>query len=351
VVTNNPELETTMNVDQITFGVEIETTIPRGALSVAVGPHGHGTPIPELAGWKADADPSIRTSRRSHQACEFVSPVFQGSAGLKQCLADLAKIRTLGAKVNPSCGLHIHVGVNKSDAEFMTKLVTLVANFEKAIYASTGTKSRELGRWCNGLHRYGAADYALQSGRHNRYHVLNVATGDKPTVEFRAFAATLDAVKLAGYVTLCVGLIERAARAKKTTNWTAKTPVETSPIHRGGEGYTAVTRLFYQLGWTKGRQPHVHGDLKGDGIPGLLRVKKEIVRLAKKYDAPPVAPTGRPVRFAIGTRVRFQCDGAQRNGQDAVVVDRRPRRQPIIQFADGRRFRVQLRHLAIVTPN
>ena len=249
----------------------------------SIGPHGSGREIPALPGWKADRDPSIRVSARGHEACEFVSPVFKGAEGLRKLLADVAAIRAMGAKVNKSCGLHIHVGFDKNNSELVEKLATLVSNFEKAIYASTGTKARERGRWCNGLNRYGNAGNAVQASQRCRYHVCNFATR-LPTVEFRAFAATLNAVKLAGYVRLCVGLVERALMVKRVTDWTAKTPVESSPIHRGGEGETALTRLFYQLGWTKGRQPHTHGDLSGTGIPSIKRTKKEFVRLARKYD-------------------------------------------------------------------
>jgi Putative amidoligase enzyme len=273
-----------VNVQEITFGVEIEATIPVGALTVAVGPHGCGTDIPELPGWKADRDPSIYVRTPGHEACEFVSPVFQGTAGLRQLLADLAKIKALGARVNESCGLHIHVGFDKSNVDASAKLATLVSNFEKAIYAATGTKKRERGRWCGGVNRHGNAMQAILASQRNRYHVCNFGTV-KPTVEFRAFGATLNAAKLVGYVRLCVGLVERALKAKRLTDWTAKVPVETSPIHRDGEGQTAVTRLFYQLGWTKGRQSHTHGDLSGDGLPSMVRVKREFVRLAKKYDA------------------------------------------------------------------
>jgi hypothetical protein len=270
-----------MNVNDMTFGVEIETTIPAGRLRV--GPHGAGYSIAELAGWKADADPSIRVGVPGHKPCEFVSPVFRGVEGLKQLLADLEVIRGMGAKVNESCGLHIHVGFDKSDAVASAKLATLVANFEKAIYATTGTKNRERGRWCNGLQRHGDATTAINRSLGNRYHVCNFATA-KPTVEFRAFGATLNPVKLAGYVRMCVGMVERALKAKRSTNWTAKAVKDTSPIHRGGEGRTALTRLFYQLGWIKGRQPHTHGDLMADGLPALDGCKKELMRLAKKYD-------------------------------------------------------------------
>src|SRR5262245_6615535 len=91
-------------VESMTFGVEIETTIPYGR--IRVGMHGRGIPIPELRNeWKADRDPSIRTTS-GREACEFVSGIFKGSAGLKQCLADLETIKTqFGAAVNASCGL------------------------------------------------------------------------------------------------------------------------------------------------------------------------------------------------------------------------------------------------------
>jgi len=272
-----------IDVNELTFGVEIETTIPADALRV--GPHGYGYEIAQLPGWKADRDPSIRVGVRGHQPCEFVSPVFKGIDGLRKLLADLVVIKSLGAKINESCGLHIHVGFDKADREAVAKLTTLVSNFEKAIYASTGTKNRERGRWCHGVNRYGCVQQAIQSSHDSRYHVLNLATGGKPTVEFRAFGATLNAAKLVGYVRLCIGLVERALRAKRTTDWTAKTVKETSPIHRDGEGQTTLTRLFYQLGWTKGRQPHTHGDLSGAGLPSIQRTKKELMRLARQYDA------------------------------------------------------------------
>jgi hypothetical protein len=311
-----------------------------------VGPHGHGAAIPELDGWKADHDPSIRATT-GNVACEFVSPVLKGTDGLRKLLADLATIKAMGAKVNASCGLHIHVGFDKSNAGEVAKLTTLVSNFEKAIYASTGTKNRERGRWCAGVNQYGSAAQAVQQSRFNRYHVLNLATGSKPTVEFRAFSASLNPIKLVGYVRMCVALVERAMRAAKLTNWTAKTPVETSPIARGGDGQTCLNRLYYQLGWTKGRQPHVHGDLSDDGLPGMPRIKKELMRLAEKYDTPPagrvqVNADGRQVRFPIGTRVEITLVTGTLQG---TVVGRRPRRSPIVRLEDGRNVRVRLTQL------
>jgi hypothetical protein len=272
-----------MNASDITFGIEIETTIPAG--TIAVGPHGQGYDIPQLPGWKADRDPSIRRSR-GRDACEFVSPVFKGADGLRRLIADLRTIKAMGATVNGSCGLHIHVGFDKSNPEAVAKLATLVSNFERAIFASTGTKNRERGRWCGGLQRHGGAQQAVRAASYNRYHVANFGTA-KPTVEFRAFAGSLNEQKIVGYIRMCIGLVERALTAKRTTSWTAKPVSETSPIHRSGEGQTALTRLFYQLGWIKGRQPHTHGDLSGEGLPPIRASKRTLMQLARKYDAAP----------------------------------------------------------------
>jgi Putative amidoligase enzyme len=318
-----------MDVQEITFGVEIETTVPVNILRV--GPHGAGYDIPQLPGWKADRDPSIRVRTGGHEACEFVSPVFKGTEGLRLLLADLAQIKAWGGKVNQSCGLHIHVGFDKSNAVAVAKLATLVANFEKAIYASTGTKSRERGRWCNGLNRHGNAHTAVRASRCDRYHIANFGT-EHPTVEFRAFAATLNPTKLVAHLRMVVGLVERALRACKVTNWTAPAVKETSPIHRDGEGQTALTRLFYQLGWTKGRQPHTHGDLSGQGLPTILRSKRELMRLARKYDT----PVRRRGRVQVGAAVTINSPGSVYHGRAGTVSQRVRRGWRVrVMSADG----------------
>jgi hypothetical protein len=262
--------------------VELETTMPIG--SVETGHHGCGRQVSWLPqGWLGDRDPSIR-AEAGYEACEFVSPVLKGAEGLKQLIAVVEEIKRRGGKVNASCGMHVHVGFDRSDRVKLQRLVTLVANHEKAIYASTGTKARETGRWCNGMQRYGQFDNAVRGANTSRYHVLNLVSG-KPTVEFRAFAATLNVVKIVGYVRMCLGLVELAHTSKRVTKWTAKKPVETSPINRkGGQGQTEVCRLFYKLGWTKGRTNTIAGDVAAEGAPSVEEIKKEFMRLAKKYD-------------------------------------------------------------------
>jgi hypothetical protein len=272
-----------MNANEISFGIEIETHVPAGA--TPIGHYHAGVQVPWLPiGWKAERDGSIRC-RYPREQCEFISPVLRGAEGIKQVIEAVKAIKAHGGRVNESCGIHITLSWN-GDAAATERLVTLVANFEKAIFASTGTKKREQGRYCNGVQRHGNAQQVVRQAGYDRYHVLNLThlQNGRPRIEIRAFAGSLNVVKIVGYIRLCLGLAERALKAKRTTNFVAKKPVETSPIHRGGEGQTELTRLFYQLGWIKGRTQYVYGDVTAEGAPTHRAIKKQLMGLAKKYD-------------------------------------------------------------------
>lgn len=271
-----------MLANEMTFGIEIETSIPENCGIRVGGYHGTEQALGLPRGWLATSDSSIR-SDAGYMGCEFVSPVLRGPEGIAQVIAVVAHLRAIGARVNDSTGLHVHVGFPKGDRGAMTRLATLVANFERAIYASTGTRKRERSYYCAPISTLGNASAVINAG--TRYKCLNTATGSKPTVEFRAYAGTLNIEKILGHIWMSLGLCERALNAKRATNWSAKAPVETSPIHRSGEGQTALARLFYQLGWVKGRTSRVYGVVMSDAAPALKIIRKRLMSLAKQYDA------------------------------------------------------------------
>lgn len=279
-----------MNASEMTFGIEIETTITRGSL--VVGGYTRGQQVPGLPeGWTAKYDASIRVGRRDRVGCEIVSPVLRGADGLHQIIEVCRVMRSrYGAQVNSSTGLHVHVGFDRNNRAVLRRLTALVANFEKAIYASTGTKSREMGRWCGSVQRHGDVDRAIEHAGMQRYHVLNLTNlmgrgHGHATVEFRAFAGTLNPDKIIAHVRQCLAIVERAYTAKRITNWAAKQVAESSPIHRRGEGQTALTRFFYQVGWIKGRTSHTHGAIEAEGLPTIQQSKRTLMRLARKYDS------------------------------------------------------------------
>jgi hypothetical protein len=285
-----------MNVSEITFGVEIECYVRAG--TITPGGYHRGIEIPGFpTGWNAQSDSSLGY-RRGKTAVEIVSPILKGVDGLQQLKTVVAKLKEYGAVVSQRCGFHVHVGVPANDAAMIERLTTLVANHETAIYAATGTKARERGNYCRPIRRDFRNSTINQNGERvviagaaaiERFRLLNLtnlAIGTRPAVEFRAFAGTMNFAKMAAYVRVCVGLVERAAKMKRVGKWESQPPVATSPIARkGGIGQTEVVRLSYQLGWTKGRRNETYGDLTGTGLPTIKASKRELMKLAAKYDS------------------------------------------------------------------
>ena len=131
-----------MNANAIAWGIEIETTLPNSD-TTPIGGYHQGLPVAWLPeGWKAERDTSIRPQTYGRKGCEFVSPKLHGREGLDQVLEAVDAIRERGARVNHTYGIHVTVEFH-GDAAALARLISLVANHEKGIYASTGTRRRE----------------------------------------------------------------------------------------------------------------------------------------------------------------------------------------------------------------
>lgn len=284
-----------MNVNDMTFGCEFEIVLP-ASVDIRIGGYHSGIQVAGLPdGWNAQGDGSIR-SRRGWQAVEIVSPVLRGTDGIQQVRKVCEWFRSVGARVNQSCGFHVHVGWNGDDAA-LGRLVHLVSANEQALFAASGTKNRERGSYCQPIRNDSAFIGMFRDGQRrgltNRYHSLNItnlSSASKKTVELRVFSGTVNAGKAVAYIQLALGMVQKSLLMKRLTKWIPKPTAPTSPIFRkGGDGQTALTRLFYSLGWTKGRESFTYGNVEADGAPSIADSKKTLMRLARKYDGP-VAP-------------------------------------------------------------
>jgi hypothetical protein len=278
-----------MNVNEIHFGVEFETTMPTND-TTRIGSYHAGCQVDWLpTGWKAERDSSIRCTPK-RKACEFVSPKLKGSEGLQQVADSLEQIRTRGAKVNETCGLHVTLEW-KGDASALARLISLVGNHEKALYASTGTKRRERVIYTKPIKPYGNSNHAKLKCDSDRYHILNLthlARGQN-RIEFRVFAGTLNTTKVLGYIQMCLGLVELALSSKRCSDWNyTKTEGKRSCWDRpgAGDGETELNRLFYRLGWTKGWYKGELKDKRYGEIAGSdwKAIKAKLMELARKYD-------------------------------------------------------------------
>jgi Putative amidoligase enzyme len=286
-----------IDLGTLTFGCEIECTIPSANLVARgwrVGGYHNGALIPGTDGWQATSDGSIHANHYERQGVEVVSPILRGAEGIASVQRMAATLAEVGAKVNVSCGFHVHVGWT-GNARQLRRLIHLVAHHEKALFASTGTHNREGNSYCNSIkidyrsaaQRSGSCtDMAVAAG--SRYHVLNLQNlrGGRGTVEFRVFAGTTNPTKMAAYIQLCLGLVQRALESSETKSWDA--PVSAKVARENlGEGQAAVRHLLGNLGW------YVNGNKRRLGllVPELLpAMVTELRRLSAQYDGR-VAPT------------------------------------------------------------
>lgn len=283
-----------MNANEIAFGIEFETTLPNSD-TTPIGPYHGGYQVPWLPeGWRAERDSSIRPESMDRKGCEFVSPKLRGCDGLKQVEAAIDAINARGARVNASCGLHVTVEWN-GDAAALARLISLVGNHERAIFASTGTRRREQTVYTKQIKQYGDKDSAKNKCEADRYHLLNLThlARGKNRIEFRAFAGSLNKTKVVGYLMMCLGLVELALNTKRCADWDyAKREGTKSCWDRPGAGLgeTELNRLFYRLGWTKGwykglLRDKVFGEIASDSTkPQWKAIKSKLLDLARKYD-------------------------------------------------------------------
>jgi len=221
----------------ITFGVEIECLVPTRWVEdhgITVGRYHHGDPLPAPfhIGWNAQRDGSL-TSSRGYAAMEIVSPVLKGAAGLQTVLDTFRILKDAGAKVNDSCGFHVHVGGksvlgSRADDHGLTvrwvrRMLHLMSRHEAALFAITGVPSRRYNDFCrsirykwNGVLETTSPLSTIERqvrGHGERYYTLNLQNlmGMRRTVEFRLFGATMDGTQAVGYVVLALGIAHRAA--------------------------------------------------------------------------------------------------------------------------------------------
>ncbi len=243
------------------FGIEIEMTgLTRAAAARIIAGHFDTQAIHVGGGydaytvrddrnrqWKVVSDASIRCRNRNNRSAsrdysvEFVSPICQYE-DIETVQGLVRKLRAGGARVNDSCGLHVHVDASSHTPQTLRNIVNIMASKEDLLYKTlqvqvnreeyclkadtrfleelnhkrprTMEEVEEL--WYNGRgSRYHHYDIS-------RYHALNLhSVFSKGTIEFRMFNSTLHAGEVKAYIQLCLAishqaLVQRGASRIKT---------------------------------------------------------------------------------------------------------------------------------------
>ena len=233
-----------------TFGIEVETTglgRERTAKAIAayfgttaryVGRHldDWQVPMPDGRHWTVERDGSV-----TDPSAEVVSPVCRWE-DIEMVQAVIRAIRTAGAKVDGTCGIHVHVGLGAHTPKTLRNLVNIVNAKEDLLTQALGITPGRRSRWCQPvdptflqtLNRkkpktmdafaaiwYGTPNWQSRAASHydnSRYHLLNLHAAfstERParTIEFRAFNASLHAGEIKSYIQLCMAISHQALTA------------------------------------------------------------------------------------------------------------------------------------------
>lgn len=190
--------------------------------------------------WKIMSDSSIRAVSRSGRAAselyrvELVSPICQ-YGDIETIQKIIRQLRHAGAKVNSSCGIHIHVDASNHTPQTLRNIVNIMASKEDMLYKTLKIKvAREHyckkadTRFLDDVNRQRPTTmnqlehlwYNGESGRYQhynrtRYHGLNLhSVFSKGTIEFRLFNSTLHAGEVKSYIQLCLAISNQALHQK-----------------------------------------------------------------------------------------------------------------------------------------
>ena len=274
------------------FGIEIEMTgLTRAAAARIIAGH-FGTQATHVGGgydtytvrdnrnrqWKVVSDASIRCRNGNNRSAsrdysvEFVSPICQYE-DIETVQELVRKLRAGGAKVNDSCGIHVHVDASAHTPQTLRNVVNIMAAKEDLLYRALRISvSRE--RYCqkadlrflddvnrqrpkslNELERlwYNGRSHRNDHYDRSRYHALNLhSVFSKGTIEYRLFNSTLHAGEIKAYIQLCLaishqGLVQKCASHNRTQSANEKYTFRTWLLRLGMIGEEFKTARMHLL--------------------------------------------------------------------------------------------------------
>lgn len=216
---------------QLKFGVELEVTVPDKreliekleAKGIAIKtPYASSTHAVVENAWKIVYDGSINAGR-GYEGCEIVSPPSYNFNELK-IVCDV--LEEVGAKVNSSCGLHVHHDIKDLKRKQIIRIYNFYNKFEKYI-DMIHKASRKNNRYAKSIS--GIIDRVNNSETRNellrnvagqgvsnshyygiRYYKINLRSFlYYGTIEFRQHAGTIKFEEISNWINFTHKIVER----------------------------------------------------------------------------------------------------------------------------------------------
>lgn len=214
--------------------------------------------LKEFSYWKMQEDHSI-SGKGFRQ--EFASRILKGPAGLEEVRKVCRVLQSLGAHVNKSCGLHVHVGTHGLNGEDLRKMLERYATWEESIdefvLAARRTNKncysrsvkKDLTKFilnikCPTTHtrklrRMSKRTFAelVDSGHRKKLDFDSFL--EQQTIEFRHHHGTIDPVEVTNWIKFCLNFTETSRRMTRR----GQTRRDTGPLM----GLDSRTRQHFLL--------------------------------------------------------------------------------------------------------
>lgn len=179
--------------------------------------------------WKIVTDSSVAdSSGRRGTGLELVSPPLSGEEGKRELEIACKALNEAGAKVNNSCGLHIHHDATNFTVDAFKKLYAVYIRFEDALDTlMPASRRNDENSYCKGFKReqQGYLDAIrgcatvndIQNVFGSRYCKLNCQSYTRhSTIEFRQHAGTTNFTKIWNWLVLTQTMVETAVSGSVT---------------------------------------------------------------------------------------------------------------------------------------
>lgn len=217
-----PAIDYTFNRN---FGIEIEAynctrerlarELTAAGINVQVEGYNH---TDHTDHWKLVTDSSLS----GNNTFELVSPILHGEQGLEELEKVCWVLDLCNAKVNDTCGLHVHMEAAEFDLSTWKNLILTYKRLEGVI-DNFMPHSRRNNRYCKAL--TAITENSIKHARnigdlraaffHNRYHKVNLeAYARHRTVEFRQHGGSTNFTKMSAWIHFLAKMITFAKQGQ-----------------------------------------------------------------------------------------------------------------------------------------
>lgn len=199
------------------FGVdrfELQNKLRQAGIAVYVEAYNHET----RNHWKITSDGSIS----GENPFELVSPPLQGEEGLEQIRIVCQVLNDLGARVNKSCGFHVHHDAARITEQTVRNLIGIYVRYQGVLDEVVAPSRRgDNNRYCKAVtpemyysaFREGSVMSIADFCQTDRYYKLNLKAYIRHnTIEFRQHHGTVDANKITNWIRLTQAIMEAAEK-------------------------------------------------------------------------------------------------------------------------------------------